>query len=145
MYIHIYIYIHTYIYSLKQYSTSFLKYGSIDKISVFNQSFSSQDSIQCVILQFCFSKIIILFGFKFWVTNVMLFFFPSNIIAFWGAVLRWQRNRAGRPLSAPQVHWKIIWTLSKYHKTTSERWWRTPGTQKGSALSSKGSGTKYKR
>ena len=35
--------------------------------------------------------------------------------------------------------------LSKYHRTTSERWWRTPGTQKGSPLSLKGSRTKYKR
>ena len=38
----------------------------------------------------------------------------------------------GRPLSPPQIHRKIIWTLSKYHKTTSEHSWRTPGTQKGS-------------
>ena len=28
--------------------------------------------------------------------------------------------------------------LSKYHQTTSERWQRTPGTQKGSPLSLKG-------
>ena len=48
-----------------------------------------------------------------------------------GVVLRWQRNRKGRPLSPPQSHWKIIWTLSKFHKTTSECWQRTPGTQKG--------------
>ena len=39
-----------------------------------------------------------------------------------GVFLRWQRNRMGRPLSPPQIHWKIIWTLSKNHKTTSERW-----------------------
>ena len=25
-----------------------------------------------------------------------------------GAVLRWQRNRTGRPLSPPQIHWKNI-------------------------------------
>ena len=49
-----------------------------------------------------------------------------------GEVLRWWRNRMGRPLSPPQIHWKIIWTLSKYHKATSERWRRTSGTQKGS-------------
>ena len=33
---------------------------------------------------------------------------------------------------------------SNFHKT-SERWWRTPGTQKGSPFSSKGGRTKYKR
>ena len=49
--------------------------------------------------------------------------------------LRWQRNRTGRPLSPPQIHQKIIWMLSKLHKTTSEHWQRTPGTQKGSPLS----------
>ena len=41
---------------------------------------------------------------------------------------RWQRNRMGRPLSLLQIHWKIIWTVNKYHKTTSECWWRTSGT-----------------
>ena len=35
--------------------------------------------------------------------------------------------------------------LSNFHKTTSEPWWRTPGTQKGSPFSSKGGRTKYKR
>ena len=55
-----------------------------------------------------------------------------------GAVLRWQRNRMGRPLSPPQILRKNIWTLSKFHKTTSECWQRTPGTQKDSPLSSKG-------
>ena len=54
------------------------------------------------------------------------------------AVLRWQRNRMGRPLSPPQIHGKDIWTLSKFHKTTSECWQRTSGTQKGSPLPSKG-------
>ena len=58
---------------------------------------------------------------------------------------RWQRNMTGRPLSPPQIHQKIIWTLSKFHKTTSEHWQRTPGTQKGSPLSLKGGRTKYKR
>ena len=62
-----------------------------------------------------------------------------------GVFLRWQRNRMGRPLSPPQIHWKIIWMLSKFHKTTSECWQRTPDTQKGSPLSSKGGRTKYKR
>ena len=55
-----------------------------------------------------------------------------------GAVLRWQRNRMGRSLSPWQNHQKIIWTLSKFHKTTSERWQRTTGTQKGGPFSSKG-------
>ena len=63
----------------------------------------------------------------------------------WGTVLRWRRNRTGRPISPPQIHRKSTWTLSKYHKTTSEHWWRTPGTQKGSPLSLKGGRTKYER
>ena len=54
------------------------------------------------------------------------------------AVLRWQRNRTGRPLSPPKIHQKNIYTLSKIHKTTSECWQRTLGTQKSSPLSSKG-------
>ena len=62
-----------------------------------------------------------------------------------GAILRWWRNRTGRPLSPPQIRQKIIWTLSKFHRTASEPWWRTPGTQKGSPFSSKGGRTKYKR
>ena len=53
-------------------------------------------------------------------------------------VLRWWRNRTGRPLSPPQIHQKNIWTLNKFHKTTSECWQRTSGTQKSSPLSSKG-------
>ena len=52
--------------------------------------------------------------------------------------LRWQRNRIGIPLSPPQIHRKNIWMLSKLHKTTSERWQRTSGTQKSSPLSLKG-------
>ena len=53
------------------------------------------------------------------------------------SIRRW-RNRMGRPLSPLQIHWKNIWTLSKFHKTTSEYWQRTSGTQEGSPLSSKG-------
>ena len=34
--------------------------------------------------------------------------------------LRWPRNWMGRPLSPPQIHQKIIWMLSKLHKTTSD-------------------------
>ena len=34
--------------------------------------------------------------------------------------------------------------LSNFHKTTSERWQRTPGTQKGSLFPSKGGRTKRK-
>ena len=56
----------------------------------------------------------------------------------YGAVLRWRRNRMERPLSPPQIHQKNIWMLSKFHKTTSECWQRTSGTQKSSPLSSKG-------
>ena len=55
-----------------------------------------------------------------------------------GAVPRWWRNRTGRPVSPPEIHRKIIWTLSEYYKTNSECWQMTPGTQKGSPLSSKG-------
>ena len=35
--------------------------------------------------------------------------------------------------------------LSNFHKTTSECWWRTLGTQKGILFSSKGGRVKYKR
>ena len=55
-----------------------------------------------------------------------------------GQVLRWRRNRMGRPLSLPQTHQKNIWTLSKFHKTTSECQQRTSGTQKSSPLSLEG-------
>ena len=62
-----------------------------------------------------------------------------------GAVLKWQGNRTGRPLSPPQIHQKNISTLSKFHKTTSECWQRTSGTQKSRSLSSKTGRKKYKR
>ena len=62
-----------------------------------------------------------------------------------GAVLRWWRNRTGRPLSPSQIPQKNISTLSKLHKTTSECWQRTSGTQKSRSLSSKTSRKKYKR
>ena len=61
-----------------------------------------------------------------------------------GAVLRWQRNRTRRPLSPPQIHQKNISVLSKFHKTTSECWQRTSGTQKSSPLSSKKVGINIK-
>ena len=35
--------------------------------------------------------------------------------------------------------------LSNFHKSISEPWWRTPGTQKGCPLYSKGSRTKDKK
>ena len=54
-----------------------------------------------------------------------------------GKVLRWWRNRMGRPLSPPQIHQKNISTLNKLYKTTSECWQRTSGTQKSRSLSSK--------
>ena len=50
----------------------------------------------------------------------------------------------GRPLSPSQIHQKNISTLSKFHKTTSECWQRTSGTQKSSSLSSKRGRKKYK-
>ena len=77
--------------------------------------------------------------------SVSLGFWTNLKIDNGGGVLRWQRNRMGRPLSPPQIHRKIIWMLSKYHKTTSECWQRTPGTQKGSPLSLKGGRTKYEK
>ena len=60
------------------------------------------------------------------------------------AVPRWQRYRMGRPLSPPKIHQKMIWMLINSQRTTSEFWRRTPGTQKGSPISLKGGGTKYK-
>ena len=47
-----------------------------------------------------------------------------------GVVPRWWRNRMERSLSPLQIHQKINWMLSKFHKTTSECWQRTPGTRK---------------
>ena len=41
------------------------------------------------------------------------------------------------PLCPPQIHQKNILMLSKFHKTTSECWQRTSGTQKRSPLSLK--------
>ena len=61
------------------------------------------------------------------------------------AVLRWRRNKMGKSLSPPQIHQKIIWTLSKYHKTTSERLQRTPGSQKGSLWKQVGQNIKDKK
>ena len=66
-------------------------------------------------------------------------------IKHWGAVLRQQRNRMGRPLSPSQIPQKNISTLSKLHKTTSECWQRTSGNQKSRPLSSKTGRKKYKR
>ena len=51
----------------------------------------------------------------------------------------------GRPLSPSQIHQKNISMLSKLHKTTSECWQRTSGTQKSRSLSSKTGRKKYKR
>ena len=62
-----------------------------------------------------------------------------------GMVLRWWRNRTGRPLFPSQIHQKNISALSKFHKTTSECWQRTSGTQKSRSLSSQTSRKKYKR
>ena len=43
----------------------------------------------------------------------------------------------GRPLSTQQIHQKNISMLSRLHKTTSDCWQRTSGTQKSRSLSSK--------
>ena len=58
---------------------------------------------------------------------------------------RWWRNRTGRPLSPSQIPQKNISMLSKLHKTTSECWQRTSGTQKSRSLSSKTGRKEYKR
>ena len=79
---------------------------------------------------------------------IIRFFFLLKICLFKKkreAVLRWLRNRTGRPVSPPQIHQKNIWTLSKFHETTSECQKRTSGTQKNSTLSSKVGRKKYKR
>ena len=34
------------------------------------------------------------------------------------------------PLSPLQIHEKVIWMWSNFHKMTFERWQRTPDTQK---------------
>ena len=44
----------------------------------------------------------------------------------------------------PQIHQKIICMPSNFHKTTSKRWRRKPGTQKGRLFSLKRGRTKYK-
>ena len=75
--------------------------------------------------------------------NIVHWFIKSQT---WGVVVpRWWRNRTGRPLFPPQIHQKIIWMLTNLYTTTSEVWWRTPGTLKGTPFSSKGGRTKYKR
>ena len=57
------------------------------------------------------------------------------------------QEQDGRPLSPSQIHQKKKKnsTLSKLHKTTSECWQRTSGTQKSRSLSSKTGRKKYKR
>ena len=62
-----------------------------------------------------------------------------------GAVLRWWRNRMGRPLSPSKIHQKNISTPSKFHKTTSECWQRTSGTQQSRSLASKTGRKKYNK
>ena len=62
-----------------------------------------------------------------------------------GAVLRWRRNRTGRPLSPSKIHQKNISTLSKFRKTTSECRQRTSGTQQSRSLASKTGRKKYNK
>ena len=87
--------------------------------------------------------------FVFWMLSFKPSFLLSSFIfikrLFRPPSQRWQRNRTGRPLSRPQIHQKIIWTLRKFHKTTYVHWQRAPGTHKDSPLSLKGDRTKYKR
>ena len=72
----------------------------------------------------------------------MVAFFKSNHR---GAVLRWWRNRTGRPLSPSKIHQKNISQLSKFHKTTSECLQRTSGTQQSRSLASKTGRKKYNK
>ena len=51
------------------------------------------------------------------------------------AIPRRRRNRMGRPLSPPEIHQKIIWMWSSFHKTASEHWPKTPDTQRGRPIS----------
>ena len=51
----------------------------------------------------------------------------------------------GSPVSPPQIHLKVIWILSNFHKTTSEPWQRTPGLHKGSPFYLKGGRIEYKK
>ena len=60
-------------------------------------------------------------------------------------VLRWRRNRMGRPLSPSKIHQKNISVLNKFHKTTSECWQRTSGTQQSRSLASKTGRKKYNK
>ena len=83
-------------------------------------------------------------GILMWTIHLLIFLGCTKLKN-WEVVLRWQRNRTGRPLSLPKIHQKNIWMLSKFYKTTSECWQRTSGTQKSSPFSSKGGREKYKR
>ena len=56
----------------------------------------------------------------------------------------WRRNKTGRPLSPPKLIERTF-EHRKFHKTTSEFWQRTSGTQKSSPLSSKEIAKKIKR
>ena len=69
----------------------------------------------------------------------------SVILRNLGVVLRWRRNRTGRPLSPSKIHQKNISMLSKFHKTTSECWQRTSGTQQSRSLASKTGRKKYNK
>ena len=51
----------------------------------------------------------------------------------------------GRPLSPSKIHQKNISTLNKFHKTTSECWQRTSGTQQSRSLASKTGRKKYNK
>ena len=63
---------------------------------------------------------------------------PPKIKSLTVSIGKFQDGGGIRPLSPPQIHQKIIWMLNNFHKTTSEHWRRTPGTQKGSPFSLKG-------
>ena len=80
-------------------------------------------------IKLCWPKVNILHSFL-W--QKMGLFRILKKLQFGGAVLRWQRNRTERPLSPHNINRKVIWTLSKFHITTSEHWRRAQGIQKRS-------------
>ena len=65
-------------------------------------------------------------------------------LQFGRAVLRWRRNRRGDHF-LPPTFIERSFEHSKFHKTTSERWQRAPGTQKRNPFSLKGGRAKYER
>ena len=77
---------------------------------------ASTHQIQCIVLKWVLQMLLYL------LYQISLWFFWTAVINLGklGRELRWRRNRTRRPLSPRQIHGKIIWTLRKLHKTTSD-------------------------